>query len=156
MARFIREVVSMFSVVAALVVAAMGYRWAGGFSRIWPGPLRSRVGSAFWHCFSSSGAGGHRVRIVTQAGQDCRSRLFDCFLGGTFGVLRGLLIGSVILFVLTAFDIKRSVTANSLLAPYFVVGARAVVLVMPQELKTQFREGYQKFRRALVESVKGE
>ena len=28
---FIREVVSMFSVVAALVVAAMGYRWAGGF-----------------------------------------------------------------------------------------------------------------------------
>ena len=87
-------------------------------------------------------------RLVKVAGLNW----FDRFLGGTFGVLRELLIGSVILLVLTAFDIKSSVTAKSLLAPCFIVGARAVVLVMPQELKTQFRDGYQKFRRALVES----
>ena len=154
---FIREVVSMFSVVAALVVAAMGYRWAGGFFEDLARTPQVARGIGFLALFFLVLALGVIAsallrRLVRTAGLDW----FDCFLGGTFGVLRGLLIGSVILFVLTAFDIKRSVTANYLLAPYFVVGARAVVLVMPQELKTQFREGYQKFRRALVESVKGE
>ena len=154
---FIREIVSMISVVAALVVARMGYRWAGSFFEDLARNPQVARGIGFLALF-------FLVLVLGIIASTLLRRLvktvgltwFDRFLGGTFGVLRGLLIASVVLFVLTTFDIKRSVTENSLLAPYFVVGARAVVLVMPQELKAQFRDGYQKFRRALAESEKGE
>ncbi|MCZ6904287.1 MAG: CvpA family protein [Acidobacteria bacterium] len=150
---FIREIVSMVSVVGALVVAGLGYRWAGGFFEDLARDPQVARGIGFLALFFIVlGVGIVASTLLRRLVKVAGLNWFDRFLGGTFGVLRGLLIGSVILLVLTAFDIKSSVTAKSLLAPYFIVGARAVVLVMPQELKTQFRDGYQKFRRALVES----
>ena len=150
---FIREIVSMVSVVGALVVAGLGYRWAGGFFEDLARDPQVARGIGFLALFFIVlGVGIVASALLRRLVKVAGLNWFDRFLGGTLGVLRGLLIGSVILLVLTAFDIKSSVTANSLLAPYFIVGARAVVLVMPQELKTQFRDGYQKFRPALVES----
>ena len=150
---FIREIVSMVSVVGALVVAGLGYRWAGGFFEdLARNPQVARGIGFLALFFIVLGVGIVASTLLRRLVKVAGLNWFDRFLGGTFGVLRELLIGSVILLVLTAFDIKSSVTAKSLLAPCFIVGARAVVLVMPQELKTQFRDGYQKFRRALVES----
>ena len=149
---FVREIISMASVAGALIVSGLGYRWAGGFFEDIARDSRVAGGIGFLVLFFTIVIVGVITsallrRLIKFAGLDW----FDRFMGGTFGALRGLLIGSVVLLALTAFDIKGNVIKNSLLAPYFLIGARAIVLVMPQDVKTKFKEGYESFRNALTD-----
>ena len=149
---FVREIISIASVVGALIVSGFGYQWAGGFFEDIARDSRVAGGIGFLVLFFSIIIVGVITsallrKLVKFAGMDW----FDRFMGGTFGVLRGLLIGSVVLLALTAFDIKVNVIKNSLLAPYFLIGAKAVVLVMPQDVKTKFKKGYESFRNALID-----
>jgi hypothetical protein len=52
--------------------------------------------------------------------------------------------------VLLAFAIKPDAVQKSDLAPYVTAGARALVVAMPGDLKSQFRAGFEKFRQGLA------
>jgi membrane protein required for colicin V production len=69
---------------------------------------------------------------------------FDRLLGGVFGFLRGWAVTSIIVLALIAFPVRDNLVAQSQLAPYLLAGARAAVLVVPQELKDRFHEEYRK------------
>jgi membrane protein required for colicin V production len=73
---------------------------------------------------------------------------FDRVLGGVFGFLRGWAVTSIIVLALIAFPVRDNLVAQSQLAPYLLAGARAAVLVVPQELKDRFHEEYRKVLEA--------
>jgi membrane protein required for colicin V production len=79
---------------------------------------------------------------------------FDRFLGGIFGLVRGVVVDSILLLALVAFAIKPEAVRQSSLAPYVMAGARVLALGMPGSVKTQFQQGFEKFRQALIQSDK--
>jgi membrane protein required for colicin V production len=72
----------------------------------------------------------------------------DRLLGGIFGFLRGWAIASALVFGLIAFPVRENVVAASVLAPYLLAGARAAILMVPQELKNEFNKEYKRVLEA--------
>jgi len=77
-------------------------------------------------------------------------------LGGVFGLVRGALVGAVIVLALMAFSAKpppHSV-AHSRLAPYVVDVAYVMAAVAPYEMKEGFRQSYEKVKEVWAETLK--
>lgn len=68
----------------------------------------------------------------------------DRLLGGIFGLLRGWAISSILVVALIAFPVRDNLMARSFLAPFLLAGARAAILLVPQDLKDKFNEQYKK------------
>ncbi len=85
-----------------------------------------------------AGIAGRLVRwIIKEAGLS----LFDRFLGGVLGLLRGCLVVAVVLVSMAAFTPTSRWLAGSELAPYFLVVGRAAIWVAPAELRGRFYQG---------------
>jgi membrane protein required for colicin V production len=82
-------------------------------------------------------AGRLARRIMKEAGLS----LFDRFLGGVLGLLRGCLVVAVVLVSMAAFTPTSRALAGSELAPYFLVVGRAAIWVAPAELRGRFYQG---------------
>jgi membrane protein required for colicin V production len=79
-------------------------------------------------------------RIVKEA----KLQWIDRLLGGVFGVVRGWSISCAIVLALIAFPVREGLVERSLFAPYLLAGARAAIVVVPQDLKGKFNEQYKK------------
>lgn len=65
----------------------------------------------------------------------------DRIFGAAFGILKGVLITSILLIILTAFlPPKASVIKNSRLAPHVSAISEKLVLIVPENLKQKFAE----------------
>lgn len=82
--------------------------------------------------------------LVYKLIRSTRLRWFDKVLGGTFGFVTGWMICATLFLALTAFPVKIDSVRNSALAPYFLIGARMAVAIVPQELKDRFQAGYKR------------
>lgn len=152
---FVRELVALAALVMGVVIAAVGYQSAA----VWFEDLAKSHDVALGLGFLSLFLG--TLMIGALAGALARKLIqkadlewFDRFLGGIFGLVRGVLIDCVILLALVAFSIKPAAVNQSSLAPYVTAGARVIAWTMPHELRNQFRAGFQKFRDALAVSDK--
>jgi membrane protein required for colicin V production len=79
-------------------------------------------------------------------------------LGGGFGLLRGALIGAVVVMAVMAFTPQPapgSVT-HSRLTPYVIDTARVLTAAAPYEVKTAFRNSYAKVKQIWAEALKGD
>lgn len=64
----------------------------------------------------------------------------DRIFGAVFGILKGILIGSVALIVLTAFHPGSSnIIKTSKTAPYFAVVSNKMIKVTPKDLKREYQ-----------------
>ncbi len=152
---FVRELIALAAVLAGLVVAAVGYHRAS----VWFDDLtRSHevaLGLAFLALFVAVLILGALIsalakKLIQKAGL----QWFDRFLGGVFGLVRGVIIASILLMTMLAFGMKPQAVESSALAPYVASGARAIVSLMPRDLKAQFKEGFEKFRQVLADKDK--
>jgi membrane protein required for colicin V production len=145
---FVREIYFALAVLVGVIFAAWLYRPVGslfkdvvrtenvalflGFSLIFVGTLI--VGAVItW--------------LVTRFMKRTQLQWADRLLGAAFGFIRGWMIGAVILLVLTAFDVQTDRVRNSMIAPYFLPGSRALAIVTPYELKAKFLVGYRALER---------
>ena len=152
---FTRELISLASLVVGLIVAAWYYPRAA----IWFEDLAKShevaLGLGFLTIFLIVMVAGAIISVLARKLiKTAGVQWFDRFLGGIFGLLRGIVVACVLLMIMMAFAIKPEVVGQSQLAPYVTAGARVLVLVMPGDLKNQFREGFEKFRQALIENDK--
>jgi membrane protein required for colicin V production len=152
---FVRELISLASVVAGLVIAALGYQRAA----LWFDDLtRSHnvaLGLGFLALFMGTLLVGVLVSLlVRKLIQKAGLQWFDRFLGGVFGLIRGVVIDCVLLMILLAFAIKAEAVQKSSLAPYVTTGARIIVLAMPADLKAEFKAGFEKFKQSLIQTDK--
>lgn len=150
---FMAELISLATLVAGLTVAALGYqRTAAWFEDL----TRSRevaLGTGFLVLFLGTLVLGALVSLVARKLiKTAGIQWFDRFLGGMFGMIRGVVVDCVLLMVLVAFAIKPGAVRQSELAPYITTGARVIATAMPGDLRAQFRAGFEKFRQALAQS----
>jgi membrane protein required for colicin V production len=80
-------------------------------------------------------------RLVRAAMKEVGLRWFDRLLGAVFGFARGVLVVMVIALAVASFAPGSPVLANSRLAPYALVVARAAVWLAPTQVRMQFRAG---------------
>ncbi len=152
---FIRELIALAALVAGLVIAALGYQRAGGWFEDLAHSHEVALGAGFLSLFLGTLLLGALVsvlakKLIKRAGV----QWVDRFLGGVFGLVRGLIVDCVLLMTLVAFAIKTEAVRQSLFAPYITTGARALALVMPGGLREQFRAGFEKFKQGLIQGDK--
>lgn len=153
---FVQELISLASVVVGLIVAAIGYTRAALWFEDLTKSHEIALGLGFLSLFLGTLLVGALVgfvarKIIKTAG----IQWFDRFLGGVFGLVRGVLVDAVLLMVMLAFAIKPDAVQQSALAPYVTTGTRVVALVMPANLRAQFHAGFDKFRQAVIPAGKG-
>ena len=152
---FIRELISLASLVIGLVVAAVAYPRAALWFEDLTKSHEIALGLGFLVLFLGTLLLGSLLsllarKLIKSAG----IQWFDRFLGAVFGLLRGVLVNCILLLVLLAFTIKPDVVQQSSLAPYVTAGANIISLAMPANLKAQFRLGFEKFRDKLIQNDK--
>jgi membrane protein required for colicin V production len=84
--------------------------------------------------------------LVRKAAKMVGLGVVDRLLGGLFGAVRGLLLGVSVLAAMTAFDAGSGLAKNSVLAPYFLAGAHAVSLIVPEGLRERMQDGAKRLR----------
>jgi len=150
---FTRELISLAAVLAGLVVATLGYERSSLWFEDLAHSHRVALGLGFLALFLGTVLEGHLVsllgkKLIMTAGLQG----FDRLLGAGFGLVRGILVDSVLLMALVAFAIKPEAVQRSTLAPYISNGARAIAVAMPSDLKAQFWDGFQRLRRGFSEA----
>ena len=152
---FMRELISLATLVAALVIAALGYASAAAWFEDLTKSHTVALGAGFLALFLGTMLVGAAVSVATKKLiQTAGLQTFDRFLGGAFGLVRGLLIDCVLLMAMLSFAIKTEVVQQSVLAPFVSAGARVIVLVMPKGLKDQFAQGFGRFHQVMTEQDK--
>lgn len=153
----IRETISLASLVGGLILAALEYPRAAEWLRVYVESPEAAKCLGFLGLFIGTIVVGAVIsfllrRIVQKAGL----AWFDRFLGGIFGLVRGCVVTFVLLLAMVAFSIQTATVQESTLAPYFVLGSRAVGALMPQDLNSRFHRGLDQFKQALIEKDKKE
>jgi membrane protein required for colicin V production len=152
---FVAELVSLATVVVGLIVAAFKYRQVAVYFEDITKSHEVALAAAFLALFVGILILGALISALAQKLiKTAGIHWFDRFMGGVFGLIRGVLVDSVLLMVLVAFAIKPGSVQKAILAPYVTTGARVIALAMPNELKAQFRAGFEQFRQALALSGK--
>ena len=152
---FVRELISLASLVIALVVAAVAYPRAALWFEDLTKSHEIALGLGFLVLFVGILLLGGLVsllarKLIKTAGIEW----FDRFLGAVFGLLRGVVVNCILLLVLLAFAIKPQAVQQSSLAPYITGGAKIISLAMPANLKAGFRVGFERFRETLTQKDK--
>ncbi len=152
---FFRELISLASLVIGLVVAALAYPRAALWFEDLTKSHEIALGLGFLTLFLGILLLGSLVsllarKLIKTAG----IQWVDRFLGAVFGLVLGVVVDCILLFVLLAFTIKPGAVQQSTLAPYVTAGARVISLAMPGNLKAQFRQGFEKFRETLIQNDK--
>jgi len=146
---FFQEAFAIGGLVCGYLLAAWLYnRLAQWFSpylkSLWLGEIAGFL-IIFLAVMILAGLAGRIARsIIREAGL----RLFDRFLGGLLGLLRGCLVVAVVLVSMAAFTPTSRMLAGSQLAPYFLVVGRAAIWVAPAELRGRFYQGLDLLRHS--------
>ena len=143
----IREIFGLTGTVLGLILAAWNYiplaRW---LSRWITSPVAAE-GTAFLLIAVSVLVICTLIgRFVSGTARTIGLGFLDRLAGGVFGLLRGALVGVVILITATAFFPPQTLIANSRLSPYFLAAAREVCFVVPQHLQRRIAGGIANIR----------
>jgi membrane protein required for colicin V production len=146
---FFLEIFSLAGVVIGFLLAAWEYSAiAGRLTFINPSWVADIVG--FFVLFVAvtllAGAIG---RIVSWIVKEAGLRWVDRVLGAAFGMVRGLVVITVIVMATAAFAPNAQWLRQSQTAPYFLVAGRAASWLAPAEVRNRVREGVE-----LIESGK--
>lgn len=153
---FVRELVSLAALILGIIFAALWYPHAASWYDDLTKSHEIAEAAGFLTIFVLTLAGGAVVSIsarflIEKAGVEW----FDRFLGGIFGLIRGVVVDSILLMVMISFAVKPQAVQNSRLAPYVSTGARALVYLMPRTIRENFNIEFQKFRKALIQEAAG-
>jgi membrane protein required for colicin V production len=145
---FIREVLGLITVLAAVLLGAWFYR---GVGRLFKDVVRTENIALFFG-FSlifvmTLVAGFVVIWLITKFMKFAKLQWADRLLGAAFGFIRGWVFSAAILLALTAFEIQTERLKGSELAPYFLPGSRVIAVMTPYEMKAKFLVGYRALER---------
>jgi membrane protein required for colicin V production len=81
------------------------------------------------------------ARLARWAAHGAGLAWFDRLLGAAFGLVRGLIIATVVVMGIAAFRPDSHVVADSAIGRYFLITGRAASWLAPAEVRQKFREG---------------
>jgi membrane protein required for colicin V production len=156
---FFQEAFGLAGLVAGYLLAAWQYQrlaewFAPHVKSQWLGEIAGFL-IIFFAVLILAGFAGRMARwVMKKAGL----RTVDRFLGAVLGLLRGSLVVAIVLTAMAAFAPAARWLGESRLAPYFLVGGRAVIWLAPSELRQRFYQGLDYMRRepSVLEEVHSE
>lgn len=93
------------------------------------------------------------ARVATWMMKEAGLRWVDRALGGAFGLVKGLVLATVVVLVATAFVPTAAWLQGSTMAGYFSLSARAAVWLAPEGLRSTFHEGLAHLRKARQDAM---
>jgi membrane protein required for colicin V production len=154
---FSREVISLASVIVALLCGVWFYGTAGAlFAPYVSSPGVAHLAGFFVVFLGVMLLGALVSGIVGRFLKVTGLSFFDHILGAGFGLVRGVLIAVALITGVMAFSPAGNPPAavlHSRLAPYAVDGAKVVASVAPHELKEGFRKTYADVKSAWGKTV---
>ena len=146
---FFFEVFSLAGTVIGYLLAAWGYGVvAPWFSTYVKSEAIADLAGFMTIFFAVVLIAGIIARIVRWAVREVGLRWVDRFLGGAFGLVRGVVIVTVGVLALTAFAPDSPQLTRSGLAGYFLVAGRGASWLAPSAVRQRFREGVIRLRQA--------
>jgi membrane protein required for colicin V production len=143
---FFHEVFALAGVVIGYLLAAWNYAWvARWFEPLVKTPWLANAGGFLAIFVSVVLLAGVLGKLARWGVKEVGLRWFDRILGGAFGLLRGVLVVTVVLIAVNAWSPGADWMSRSRIAPYLLVVGRAAVWVAPTEVRTHFREGLTQF-----------
>jgi membrane protein required for colicin V production len=128
-------------VVGYLLAAWQYYRLADWFAPHLKSPWLGEIAGFLIIFFAVLIVAGIAGQIARWAMKKAGLSAIDRLLGAVLGLLRGILVVAIVLTAMAAFAPAARWLAGSGLAPYFLVGGRAVVWLAPSELRGRFYQG---------------
>jgi membrane protein required for colicin V production len=152
---FVRGLIGLASLVVGVAVAAAGYRGLGNALGAWIHSQDAAYGAAFLALFIlvlivGSIISSIAAKLVKEAG----IRWLDKLLGLAFGLVRGLVADAIVIMVMVAFALAPEALKGSQLRPMTMNAARAMVAVMPSDLRQHFAAGLEEIQRQFVRTEK--
>jgi membrane protein required for colicin V production len=149
----VREIISLVALIGGFILAVLYYPVLGG--RLAEFCRTDAIANFFGFLIIFVGCiliGIIAAFLVNRFVKAASLKWIDRLLGGVFGLLRGWAIASILVLALISFPIRENLLTQSVLAPYLLAGARAAILLVPQNLKDQFDEQYKKVLHAWNQS----
>ncbi len=154
---FARTSFGLLSLVLALACGLWFYPLVAGWVDQWVSSVHAANMIGFAIIFVGVLIAGALLgALVAKLLQVVHLSWLDRLLGGAFGVIRGVLLGAVLILVMMAFSVQpppRSV-ARSQVAPYVLETARGLAAAAPHEMKEGFRKSYDKVKEAWKDAVR--
>jgi membrane protein required for colicin V production len=140
-----REIISLLALIGGFLLAALYYRSFGGYFANFTKTeaIANLIGFmiVFLGCLI---IGAILAFLVNRFVKMASLQWVDRLLGGVYGLIRGWAIASIIVLALIAFPVSENMLARSVFAPYLLAGARTAAYMIPQKMKDDFCQGYQK------------
>jgi membrane protein required for colicin V production len=153
---FFHEAFRLAGLVVGYLLAAWQYRRvADWFAPHLKSPWLGEIAGFLIVFFAVLIVAGLAGRIARWAMKKAGLSTIDRILGAVLGLLRGVLVVAIVLTAMAAFAPAARWLAGSQLAPYFLVGGRAVIWLAPSELRHRFYQGldYIRLERSTTEKT---
>jgi membrane protein required for colicin V production len=145
---FVRQAIGLVAVVTGLVLAVVYYeQTAGVFETFVKNRLLSNFLGFLLIFFIVLIAGailGHLITKAMKGPLAFANRLF----GAVFGLIKAVLICGILVFALVSFEVAKPALETSVLAPACLAVTRAVINLVPQDLRTRFNDSYKRIRES--------
>jgi membrane protein required for colicin V production len=140
---FVREAVGIGATLGGFVLAAAYYKvGAGLFGRLIKSASVARFLS-FISILVLTVVLGMLVTKIISRWIKGPLKFLDRLFGLAFGAVQGVLVCGALVFAQIVFPVDKSALENSRLAPFCYGLTKAMVHLIPQELKDQFKSAYQ-------------
>jgi membrane protein required for colicin V production len=150
---FFFEVFSLVGAVAGYLLAAWQYaKVAAWFLPYVKEPWAADLAGFLTIFFAGVLLGGIAGRLTRWAMKEVGLGWFDQLLGASFGLVRGVIIATVLVMGLAVFAPRSQMLVDSLFGPYFLVLGRAAIWAAPAEVRGKFRDGIIAFREMTAEA----
>ncbi|MGZ4787149.1 MAG: CvpA family protein [Terriglobales bacterium] len=144
---FFQEVFSLAGVVIGFLLASWDYRMVSSHLSFVNPPWMADITGFFIIFLVMVILAGTIGRIASWGMKQAGLRWIDRVLGGAFGLVRGVLVVTVLLMATAAFAPQSQWLARSSLAPYFLVVGRAASWLAPSEVRHRVRDGVEMLHR---------
>lgn len=145
---FFVEIFSLAGVVVGYIAAAWGCRQVGEWFLPYVKTAEfANLAGFLTILFAVMLVAGMAGRIVRWAMKEVGLRWVDRLLGAAFGLVRGVVVVTVVLLAMTAFDPGTRALRDSRFAGYFLVAGRGASWLAPAEVRRRFREGLEMLRK---------
>lgn len=151
---FMSEVISLAGTILGFVVASWQYwRLAPWFEQYVKSPAMANAAGFLTIVVAVSIFASVAAKVSSWAMKEAGLRWADRLLGGTFGVVRGLVLATVLVLVATSFTPDAAWLQRSTLAGYFTLSARVAAWTAPSSVRNRFHDGVAYLRKVRQEAL---
>jgi membrane protein required for colicin V production len=144
----VKQVIGLIAVIAGLLLACLYYeQTALIFEKLVKNQLLSNFLGfllIFVVVLIAGAILGHLFTKAMKGPLAFANRLF----GAVFGFLKAVLICGILVFALVSFEIAKPAVETSVIAPACLGVTRAVINMIPQDLRAKFNESYKRIRES--------